>query len=323
MKFSQTTIRAFALWAGLAAVLLGCNASRSYQALPSSAPPLMRAPLDLATDLSAHASWMAEEARNADLLYVSNVNTVTVYTYPKGKHVGTLRGFDRPQWECADNKGDVFITQADAVLEYAHGGTKQIEHLSMPGYYAAGCASDPMTGDLAVTWDYGRSHGYVGVYHNGSGTPALYTKRHMLFFWCGYDNAGNLFVDGAISPHAAVVELPKSGTKLDSVSLHETFSENPGAVQWDGKHLAIGDQANDTIYRFSIAGSQGKLVGKTALRGAQFVIQWWIEDGRLVGAYGLKNKVLYWPYPGGGSPTKAITNALLAPAGVTISKAPS
>ncbi len=38
-------------------------------------------------------SRMDPEAINDDLLYISNVYNVTVYSYPKGRRVGTLKGF--------------------------------------------------------------------------------------------------------------------------------------------------------------------------------------------------------------------------------------
>ena len=51
----------------------------------------------------AHArSWMLPEAKSETLLYVSNVYTITVYSYPKGKLVGTLSDFEKPYGECVD-----------------------------------------------------------------------------------------------------------------------------------------------------------------------------------------------------------------------------
>jgi hypothetical protein len=83
---------------------------------------------------------MLAEAKSDDLLYISDVDTVTVYSYPKGKHVGTLKGFYRPLGECVDNAGNVFIADGrDSILEYAHGGKKLIQTLTLSGYGAQSC----------------------------------------------------------------------------------------------------------------------------------------------------------------------------------------
>jgi len=99
---------------------------------------------------------MLPEAKNEDLLYITNVYTVTVYSYPGGKHVGTPKHFYRPESECADKNGDVFIADG-AIYEYAHGGKKPIETLDPAPLSAQGCASDPTTGNLAVALNYGNS----------------------------------------------------------------------------------------------------------------------------------------------------------------------
>ncbi|MGA9275093.1 MAG: hypothetical protein WBV67_16560, partial [Candidatus Cybelea sp.] len=67
-------------------------------------------------------SWMLPEAVSEDLLYVTNYSTVMVFTYPAGKHVGTLKGFYSNVGECVDANGDVFVTNFKpvAVYEYAH-----------------------------------------------------------------------------------------------------------------------------------------------------------------------------------------------------------
>lgn len=101
----------------------------------------------------AHArSWMLPEAKSETLLYVFNVYTITVYSYPKGKLVGTLSDFEKPYGECVDKSGNVYITDSSfaRIYEYAHGGTKPIHTLKDPEYQPYGCAVDPTTGDLAV-----------------------------------------------------------------------------------------------------------------------------------------------------------------------------
>jgi hypothetical protein len=266
---------------------------------------------------------MAPEAASGDLLYVSNVQNVTVYSYPKGKHVGTLRGLYRPNGECTDSAGDVFIASQNTVLEYKHGGKKPIRTLMLSGYAPADCASDPTTGNLAVTWDAGFSSGYVAIYQQGSGTPTLYDNSTMLFNFCGYDDKGNLFVDG-VTNHGdqfLFAELPKNGTSMTSLSLNQSIGFG-AAVQWDGKYVTVQDSDVSKIYRFAISGSRGTLKGTVNLEGATKygLYQTWIDGEKVVGADILSNTVWYWKYPAGGAAIKSITKQVLAPYGVTISK---
>jgi len=87
------------------AMLAGCGGSQQ----PIGAPGAMPQTSALATHADRGKSWMLPEAKADDLLYISNVYTVTVYSYPKGKHVGTLKGFYEPFGECSDSAGNVFI----------------------------------------------------------------------------------------------------------------------------------------------------------------------------------------------------------------------
>ena len=269
-------------------------------------------------------SWMLPEAKSEDLLYITNSFTVTVYSYPKAKLVGTLRGFYRPVGECSDKAGDVFIANEDTFVEYKHGGKKPIQTLTFAGYGAGSCGVDPTTGNLATTWDDGDSNGYVAVYQRASGTPTLYTNGNMLFNFCGYDNAGNLFVDGEDYPGLvfAFAELPKGGDTLSTITLNQSF-EYAGAVQWDGKYVAVGDDEAQMIYRFTISGSTGRLEGTVGLGDAEYMYQWWIEGKRVVGSREIQPDVTwYWKYPAGGMPIKTLTpKGIGAPFGATISKA--
>jgi hypothetical protein len=269
-------------------------------------------------------SWMLPEALSEDLLYISNVYTVTVYSYPRGKHVGTLTGFYRAAGECSDQAGNVYVANEDTELEFRHGGTKPIKKLTLSGYLAVDCSVDPTTGNLAVTWNQtASSTNYIAIYKHSSGAPTLYSLKGDFVFYCGYDTAGNLFVDGQVgygSQNVVFVELPSGEAKLKNITLNQSF-QHVGAVQWDGKYVAVGDDVAQRIYRFAISGSTGTLEGTVDLGSAQNVFQWWIEGKTLIGPDGTQNTVWYWRYPSGGSPTKSIRKDVQAPYGATVSKA--
>lgn len=333
MKFSELRRSVCVIF--LACVTLsGCSASPHQSLLepdagaPSPTRPLsplhsgaMGATSEPRPKNDRGMSWMDPSATRDDLLYVSNLQNVTVYSYRRGKHVGTLRGFYRPLGECTDRSGDVFIANQDTVVEYKHGGTTPIQTLTFPGYSSGGCASDPTTDDLAVTWDAGVSSGYVAIYQHATGTPTLYSNGNMLFNFCGYDDSGNLFVDGATT-HGDLfkfAELPKHGMSLLNITLNQAI-EFGGNVQWDGKYVTVADAETYKIYRFTITGSNGTLKGTVNLGNATSLYQTWIGGKKAVGADILGNTVWYWSYPAGGAAVKSITKSIFRPYGVTISK---
>jgi hypothetical protein len=264
---------------------------------------------------------MAPGASGQDLLYVGghDGNSVEVLSYPNLQLVGHLKV--RATGLCSDSSGNVFVTTfprggpGGAIAEYAHGGTKPIATLQ-DGYRPTGCAVDPGTGDLAVT-DLGTVSGRqmnVAIFRHAKGNPVFWTDPS--FFWylfCGYDNHGNLFVDGTTAGNAfEFAELPKGGT-LQNVSLNQTI-QYPGSVQWDGNYVAVADTKAHAIYRFTISGYNGTLEGTTALSGweTRQNAQTWISGGTVAAAYGVADQraIGVWNYPAGGSPTQTASGVL-------------
>ncbi len=249
----------YALSAGVAiALLAGCGGSRPPIAGPGAIPPALASAVSIELD----GSWMAPDAPTQDLLYVSDTTWVDVYSYPEGKLEGVLRHFYIAQGMCVDQKGNVFITDEgnNKVYEYAHGGTKRLSVLE-GSWRPVGCSIDPTTGNLATSGieDYGD----VAVYKGARGSPTTYKNSSFLeYFWCGYDDKGNLFVDGQNQTNAfEFAELPKGSSNLKSITLKQSMGW-PGGVQWDGKHMAVGSYyppptGNPVIYQFDISGSKG------------------------------------------------------------------
>jgi hypothetical protein len=278
----------------------------------------------------ADASWMAPGAKSKNLLYVSDCCDVTVYSYPLGKLEGKIKGFNSAGGECVDKAGDVFIANVfpSYFEEYKHGEKKPIAELRVNGL-AAGCAMDPTTGNLAATGLEGPSGGGVFVFPNASGSPTQYTDPDFTRYqFVGYDNKGNLFVDGEdYNAFFVFAELPKGGSALETITLNQGISY-PGGVQWDGKYLAVGDFNNPVIYRFAISGSQGTSVGTIELgSGAKYVGQFFIQGRTLIAPDMCipscqKENVLFFKYPAGGTATKTITDDIGSPSGASVSLAP-
>jgi hypothetical protein len=335
--------QAFALCA-IVTVLSACSSAGQ-----TAFGPLAGANPSAVDSLGRVASWMSPSAKTMKrLLYVSDDayasysgNAVYVYSYPKGKLVGILSGFESPEGECVDGAGDVFITDYDAqdIVEYAHGGTTPINTLSNSGKSPVGCSVDPTTGNLAVTdWNGPPSH--LAIYQNAQGNPTYLSDKYISQMkFCGFDNKGNLFVDGEPTPHYgetfSLSELPKGSSDFVNVTPSEQYVNTPGAVQWDGKYVAFEDPSVDTIYQEQVGASSGEIVGETVLSGSDYVTQFWVvrpdttanghRGTRVVGADNQLPGVEFWEYPNAGNaPIKEITGAPFVPSysvpfGVTVS----
>ncbi len=164
------------------AMLGGCGGSQR----PIGAPGAMPQTSALATHATRGGSWMLPEAKSEDLLYIAAGlvdGAVYVYTYPRGRFVGTLTGFAEPFGECTDSAGDVFIvafsntssSSSSTIYEYAHGGTTPIAMLSDPSAGVA-CAIDPVSGNLAVSGDG------VAIYQHATGSPTMYYSSQYKIF---------------------------------------------------------------------------------------------------------------------------------------------
>ena len=316
-----------------AAMLAGCGGSQ----LPVGAPGAMPqgvAQQGQSTQRDESGSWMAPDATSQDLLYVSSHSWVSVYRYPQGHLLGKLKGFDLASGQCVDSSSNVYVTDyvTSQIVEFPHGGRKRLRVLSMPG--ANGCSIDPTTGNLAVS-----SLGSTGVwiFKNAKGTPTKYQNSQFLYYYdCAYDPKGNLFVDGmsTIGTGSFVfAELLKNGNQLKVVTLNQYIGW-PGGMQWDGQHLAIGDQVAPAIYQFSINGSKGTKVGTTPLGSHTFdTLQFWVQGRTVItstachdvgcGRTKRGSAVMFFNYPAGGKATKIIINGLLGgPGGDSVSLAP-
>jgi hypothetical protein len=300
------------------AVLGGCGGSYALVVMPDAAS------LREATTATA-----------SDLLYVSGRSRVGpgrsevyVYSYPTGKQLATLTGLDQPSGECVDKAGNIFVTNngGTRIFEYAHGGKTPIARLEDPAIQPSDCSVDPTTGNLAVTNFQGvNDRGSVSIYKRAKGTPTVYTDKDVYYWYnCGYDDKGNLFVDGRDQADGKTrfVELPKGGNAFVAIALDKRIGF-PGSVQWDGKNLTVEDQSTSKIHRFVITRKAGTEVGSTQLGGATDVLESWIVGNTVVGANSDRHghySIMFWNYPAGGAPTKIITSQRFF-FGVTVSLA--
>jgi hypothetical protein len=326
-----------ALTIGVAALLAACNgatqpASGAFGAIPPAAVP---------------AAQAANPATSSgDLLYVDDSGTdysrayVDVFTYPQGKLVTTLTGFHRLSGECSDSNGDVFIvapgeelSNPTTIYEYAHGGSTPIATLTESGE-GNGCAVDPATGNLAVanTTDqnnpYKSGYGSVAVFAGAQGSPTMFYSSTLDSFWyCGYDNQGNLYLSVGETGGYGLASLDAgSGSSIEPVNLNAKLygaMDFEPSVQWDGKEMTVSstlkqldfgkDSGPVKVYRLSISGQNATVTGTTKLDDTQerHRGQSWIQGSTIVGIdyYKGRPQVTFWNYPSGGNPAREITRS--------------
>jgi hypothetical protein len=247
-----------------------------------------------------------------------------------------------PDGICIDKRNNIWIVNNepndDAIVEFKHGGTSPIATLKDSSQYPDSCSIDPATGDLAVTNHdtISGASGSVAVYSHAKGLPTLYADPSIVkMFFCGYDDKGNLFVDG--TPYGSegfvFAELPKGKSALKNIALKGGSINFPGQILWDGKYLAVGDQDfkpkygqrhTSGIYRTTGAGA--RIVGAVALRTSQDVAGFWIDGNAVVAPdvfdyYTSQNpgNVLFFDYPAGGKPSGKLSKGFSDPLGVAIS----
>jgi hypothetical protein len=286
-------------------------------------------------------SWMTPGAAAKDLLYISNYYAydVLVYSYPEDKLVGTLTGFHAPEGLCVDKKGNVWIVNnagtdsGEDIIEYKHGGKTPIGKLEIGNGNAITCSIDKTTGDLAVndlvTVSFGQ--GYVSIFAKAKGAPKTYTPPNMSNpYFCGYDDKGNLYVDGTqsgVSTEFILAERPK-GKSFKDITLKGGSINFPGNIRWDGKNLLIGDQEagseHDTSVIYQTTGAGGKIVGSIPLTGSGDILGYWIEGNTVIGPdfeNANANNVYFYKYPAGGKAIKTL-KGFDGPAFAAVSVAP-
>jgi hypothetical protein len=129
--------------------------------------------------------------------------------------------------------------------------------------------------------------------------------------FCGYDDKGNLFVDGQYDHQGTfeLDELPNGSSNFKSIKIPQAPS-SPLNLQWEGKYIALADSST-VIYHVTVKGSKGTIVGTTLVNGPVSGTegQFWIQGGTIVEPYDTgtgSDEVGFWKYPTGGLVKKSI-----------------
>ena len=310
--------------AAAAALLAGCGGSQPPIDAPGAMPPMV------ATRTVGDTSRLG--ASNGDLLFVlaGARSTVGLYarTYPRGKFVLHTETFGTGL--CSDDSGNVWVANStlNALDEFTRAG---YETTIVPDRYGSpgGCSVNPITGAVAAI---NQDNGELVVNGNAS-----YSTSLVAGYYCAYDDHGNLFGVGMNSDYEGqLVELPKGANSVENITLNPNESlQGTGAVQWDGKYLAVqaahsGNKV--TIYRLAVSGSNATIVGTTRLVSPRKEtpirdVQFWIQGNTIAEPIGSEGKgVGDWRYPEGGPPVRVIGRSggyhVVYTLGVTVSVAP-
>lgn len=294
-------------------------------------------------------SWISPDAKGAPrLLFISDygADDVAIFTMPKMALKGQITGLSFPEGECTDASGNVWVanTGASAMQLYSRTGTL-LRTLSVAGEYPSGCAVNKSNGDLAVVniENTSAGPGNVTVFPNATGSGTPYTNPSFyLYFFVGYDNAGNIFFDGMDSSRVTsyFAELPSGSNNTQLISLSGATLHVAGMIQWyrPGGYLALGDQAcagsaASCIYWVSVSGTTGTITGTTDLSNyeggavcdlAQGVIAGngarYVAGADYESCGNTPTTANRWPYEGGGPPTNYNNGAgLVEPLGAAVS----
>lgn len=273
-----------------------------------------------------------------EYLYVGGAgeNAVYIYDYTTQQQVGELTGyFNDPAGECVDGKGNVWITNylGTSMVEYARGNPYPYQPIAMltTPMFTNGCSVSP-NGDIAASVFEGPSYsnGEILVWSSGSGSPATYSNPGGCMYLepPGYDDNGNLWVEGLTGSNVNVCELPAGSTSSGSLNVVPTnFTINAvGSAMWDGQYISFTDPAYQTTQTAIYQASQGgngklKLQGTTVLKDTcdnQFAA---VTDPFIVGTtntpktnsqghrivggdadcVGSQGGLRFWKYPNGGA----------------------
>lgn len=250
--------------------------------------------------------------------YISDFaeSDVLQFDYPNCiSSIGSITGVSEPQGECTRNGSRTFWVTAsgsDEIEEFNLGGKSAIKTLSESVGTPAGCAIDPATGDLAATIV---ANGDVILYKNARGKYKSYKTSLIEAFFGGYDNRGNLFVDGFNSRDASgLVELKKGSNTFETIATSNSV-EFPGGVQFDGKYVTVNDQAAHAIYRYAVSGTTATLEGTVSLSGSSDCVQTSITTALVYCPDAGNVDVEVYEYPAGGSPVATLAGSFSEPIG--------
>lgn len=218
------------------------------------------------------------------------------------------------------NKFFWIVADYNQITEYAV-PKKPIKTLSISSDDSpSSCALDS-AGDLTVGVLDGAHSGDIVIFKNASGSGTYVSTPLAREYFEGYDNKGNLFLDGPSRQGYAsqLDEMPKGTTKIRTIETTNKIGL-PGSIQWDGKYLTLTDMDRASIYRYTVSGTKATLVHTISLLGAGECTQTWIAGDIVYCADAGNGDGEIFKYPAGGSPIATLKGPFDFPLGTVVVK---
>jgi hypothetical protein len=299
----------------LALVASGCQ---SAAPLPAS---------ETANAQSIHTTSVP--AHQQPLLYVSGVDgTLSMFSYPKRKLVGTISSNYGAQGLCTDSQGNVYVATPEGyeIVVYPHGGLFPIDVISEEQYEVlpVGCAVDPKSGNLAVV----NAEGSVEIYKDITGPPQGYDLGLAEAFYDAYDANGDLFVSGQSAGKFALAELPAGSLSSKLISVNSPVTVGSG-ITLSGSNLLLetsGASGTTLLLTVKISGTSGSIVKKTTLKveanstPPEFIVDAGPRGSTFIEPTSFNEDVGFFHYPKGGRPAKTLNAVGTDLVGVAISR---
>jgi hypothetical protein len=325
-----------------AALLAGCSSGGGSMLSPTATSNLRahQTKINGLLTLAAHpagfgvgmqrlgALMRPEKKAKSKLQYISNFynSTVLQFNYPKGgdASTGSIPDVEDAQGECTgklygNGKKTWWVTASgsDEVIQYTIDGTATGKTLSVTAGEPAGCAINPMNGDLAETI---LSSGDVVIFTNASGSGTEVPDGLAETFFAGYDNKGDLYVDGYNESFTfGIAELPAGSTTFEQLTTSNSV-EFQGAVQFDGTYITVNDQEAHEIYQYTQSGTTLTEHSSTALDGSSDCVQTWIAKKYVICPDAGNDDGEIYAYPAGGSAQATLSGDFDLPIGAVAVK---
>jgi hypothetical protein len=290
----------------------------------TAARPNLNAHPVYASVLPDGATKNAKMTKYYDYIINDYTTYASIFDYPTDdKQIGTI---DNVGGQGCSNvlygygKKIVWIVAGYNQISEYKSPTKLLKSLSVPeSDFPSSCAMNS-SGDLAVGILGGSDTGSIALFKGAGGSPTFIGTGIAAEYFDGYDNKGNLFLDGFTSASKfGIDEIPKGSTKSEAIALSDSIGF-PGSVQWDGTYMTVLDQDTNIIHQYTIKGTNATLHGTVTLKGASDCAQTWIAAGVVYcGDAGLDNGSVY-KYPKGGNPLVQFTGSFDLPLGTVASE---
>jgi hypothetical protein len=308
-----------------AALLAGCGGSQ----VPIGSGAAFSQSEAISAYVEPRKSPAAVEAKDGNLLYVASVQAVSMFSYPRGKFIGSLSGLSEPYGMCTDSKDHVYVVdiETQTIREFNVAGRNPIRTLVDSPNWPASCAVNPVNGDLAVSGGIGHGLGTssnIAIYKDAKGTPKVYVSQYFdTFVYCTYDNSGNLFATAGQSGIGVLAELAAGSDVIGYINVDKPFGASPD-VQWVGGVLVMADPTATnngpaTFYQVKVSGSVGTVVDTFQLKSRKLHANgtgFWVHGNIIIypkaefidGDYE-NNNIGFWDYRAGGAIKHTITIA--------------